>query len=750
MLKSLAIVFVAILTATAAFAADGARAQPPGDEGSGTAVPLALQRIQSQIVLDGVVNESTWMAVEPLPMTMYAPIFEGRPTEKTEIRIAYDDKYLYVSGVMNDSEPDGVRANSLYRDRYSGDDTFAIVLDTFNDNENALWFFTTPTGVRFDMSVSGDANFSGGRPMNSSWNTYWDVETSTHAEGWSAEMRIPFSSLGFQTVDGDVVMGLITYRYIARKNERHIFPAIPPNWGMGFAKPSVARDVVLTGVTAQRPVYFTPYVLGGIGQLAELSASETGYVNDRSSQREVGADLKYNVTSNLTLDLTVNTDFAQVEADDQQVNLSRFSLFFPEKRQFFQERSGVFDFNTGGPDRLFHSRRIGLGDEEPVRILGGARVVGRVGDWDVGALNMQTGSSGVNDLESENFGVVRLRRNVLNENSSVGGIATARFDGRGDYNVVYGLDAIARVTGEEYLTVQFAQVFDDTAGGSTLLESSLMRVSWQRRTSVGPFYSAVLSGIGKDFEPGIGFIRRQDNWQSRARVGYGWFAGEDSRIRQVTPEIGGFVVFRREDGSVESAELGAELEVELKSGGEFQLETQMEVEDLEDVLEFDNGSFVPAGRYTSGGAELSYRHSSGSLVRGRASASAGSFFDGRLIELSFSPSWAVSKHLEVGVDFAANFVSFPKRDQTFNFVVTGGRIQFALNRQVSATIFTQYNSAADFTSTNFRFRYNFQEGRDLWLVFDEGNNWNRLRETPTLPITDRRTLVLKYTHTLSR
>ena len=336
---------------------------------------LTLPRLSQPIELDGLSTEPAWDTVAPLPVTMYQPTYRGTPTERTEIRIAYDGEYLYASGRFYDAEPDGIRSNSLYRDRYSGDDTFALVLDTFNDNENALWFYTSPAGVRFDQAVANDAEFSGGRPINESWNTHWDVATVQTDEGWFAEMRIPYSSLGFQDNNGRVVMGMIAYRFIARKNERHVFPAIAPNWNMGFAKPSVAQDVVLEGVASQKPLYITPYTLGGFSQNAVLNDPETAYDRHESFTRDLGLDLKYNLTNNLTFDATVNTDFAQVEADDQQVNLTRFSLFFPEKRQFFQERAGIFAFNFGFQDRLFHSRRISLNDDgEAVRIFTGGPV----------------------------------------------------------------------------------------------------------------------------------------------------------------------------------------------------------------------------------------------------------------------------------------------------------------------------------------------------------------------------------------
>jgi hypothetical protein len=391
---------------------------------------MEVPRLSGPIEVDGVVDEAAWDEVEPLPMTMFAPTFREPITERTEVRIAHDDEYLYVSGRLYDSDPSGIRTNTFYRNQYSGDDLLAVVIDSFNDRETAVWFSTNPAGARTDRTVSNDAVFSGGEmPMNWDWNAHWDVATTQTDAGWFAEFRIPFSTLGFQVEDDTVTMGLIVYRFIARKNERQIFPAIDPRWGgLAFAKPSQAHRIVLRGVRQSRPVYVTPYSLAGFNRIPELVDTGEGpqrWTAEADPTTEVGVDLRYAPFPNLTLDLTANTDFAQVEADDQQINLTRFPLFFPEKRQFFQERASTFRFNTGGEsNRLFHSRRIGLEDGEIVRIYGGGRVVGRTGGTDFGLLTMQT--AGARGGSSENMSVLRVNRQILNPYSSVGAMVTSR------------------------------------------------------------------------------------------------------------------------------------------------------------------------------------------------------------------------------------------------------------------------------------------------------------------------------------
>jgi len=714
-----------------------------------------LPRVQFPIKLDGNVTDEEWGNISPLPLVVYQPVFGAEPSEKTEIRVAYDDNYLYVSGRLYESHPSGVRANSLYRDRWSGDDTFAIILDTFNDNETGLWFFTSPNGVRFDMSLSNDVNFGGGNPfgsaINSSWNTYWDVATQVTDEGWFAEMRIPYSSLGFQDVDGRVEMGMSVYRYIAHLNERHLYPAIPPNWNMGFAKPSQAQRVILEGVQSQKPVYITPYGLVGPNKTSELNDDETEYVIDNDATREIGLDVKYNITSNLTADLTINTDFAQVEADDQQVNLTRFSLFFPEKRQFFQERSGLFEFSYGFRDRLFHSRRIGVFEGEIVPIYGGARLVGRVGSWDIGVLDMQTTES--TELPSENFGVARLRRRVINPFSNAGGMLTSRLGVDGSYNVAYGLDGVVRVVGDEYATLKFSQTFDDEIAkvyDFDFLESSLIYARWERRTNQNLGYSFFYQRTGRDFEPGIGFKRRDNVAQVFGRIGYGWFAPAESTVRMVSPRLFTSNYFRNDDGTVESAFVGGNIGVEFKSSAQARLRLEWNYEDIrDDTLSFPGDTQIPPGSYRFAQLEGSYQLPNVSLFRGGVDFSAGSFYDGSSFAVGLSPTWNLSRHIEIGGGYSFTKADFPERRQGFAVHLARIRAQIGFNTKASISGFIQYNSSDDIFAANVRMRYNFREGQDLWLVYNEGVNTDRGALDPSPPTTSYRAVLIKYTHTFA-
>jgi hypothetical protein len=507
---------------------------------------IELPRLASPVRIDGDMSDSAWAAIPPLPLTMHLPAFGGVPSQRTEIRVAYDDGSLYAAGWFFDSRPDEIRVNSLYRDRWSGDDAFALLVDGFNDNENGLWFYTNPAGVRMDESISADA-----RSYNESWNAVWDVATRVTDEGWFAEMRIPLSTIGFEARDGRVVMGLTVTRLIARNNERVTFPAIDPRHE--FRQPSVMQDVVLRGVVPHRPVYLTPYLLSGWDRRATLPPGGAAYASQEDFVRELGADLRYGVSDNLHLDLSLNTDFAQVEADDEQVNLTRFPLFFPEKRQFFQERAGVFEFDFGPGGRLFHSRQIGLApDRTPIRMLGGARVVARSGAWDLAGLDVQTDER--DTIPSENLGVMRIRRRVLNPFSYAGTMLTSRFAGGGRYHVGTGLDAYLKLMDNEYLTVRGAATFDDSDGSPGLLGRSQLYAQWQRRSTRGLTYFAQFHRVGADYRPELGFLPRQDFTRLALFSEY-YIHPARSTVRTHGPGAIGYAFLRNGDHSLETSYL---------------------------------------------------------------------------------------------------------------------------------------------------------------------------------------------------
>ncbi|NER10862.1 Carbohydrate family 9 binding domain-like [Muriicola jejuensis] len=711
--------------------------------------PMSIDRV-GNIHFDGKVDEPEWEAIEPLPLVQYEPRAGEPPTERSEIRLAFDDTYLYVSIRAFESHENEIRATSLYRDRIAGSDHLEILLDTYNDNQTGYIFTTTPTGIRNDAEVFNDAivsTLSSGGAFNRDFNTFWDAESVMSDQGWTAEMRIPFTSLRFQEIDGQVTMGIIVQRKIAHKNERLVFPAVPPITNWAFLRPSLAQKIVFTGIRPSKTIYVTPYVLGGYDRGFTLNESGDAYLENKDTQWNVGGDVKYSITNNLTADFTINTDFAQAEADDQLVNLTRFSLFFPEKRQFFQERSAIFDFRTGGISRLFFSRRIGLTSTgEQVPIYGGIRLIGRSDDWDFGLLDMQTQS--LDTIPSENFGVLRVRKRVFNQNSFLGAMFTSRLDANGESNLAYGLDGLIRVAGDDYLTVQWAQAFDSRLpeGASDNFKNGRLALEMTRRRRQGLGYTLGTIFSGENYNPGVGFVDRSNFKYVTALLSQTWLNQKGPFIFHTLQPFGNTFLDNREDRVI-SSEYGLEWAFTRRNQDSGGLKFTKAYERLTSEFSLAQGVILPVGQYDFYRIGARYTQAIDRTLRTGIEYETGSFYDGWLHSLSISPSWYLSKHLQLNLEYVYNNGTFDARDDRLDFHIARLRVGTALDRKLSLNGLFQYNGAQDIFSFNARFRYNFREGQDLWIVLNSGYNTDRMGTFPTLPSVNNQSVLVKYIHT---
>jgi hypothetical protein len=714
---------------------------------------VIIPRLTDSITFDGKPFDEVWNTIEPFPMIMHSPVFGKPVTERTEVRIAHDDRFLWVGARLYDRDPSKIQVTSKKRDEFAGQsDNFTIVLDTYDDNENAVAFMTNPSGLRTDMTINkdaeGDMSSPNSMPMNASWNTFWDVLTETTDEGWFVEMRIPLSSMRFQDTDGKVTMGLIVWRWIPHLNEIYTYPPIPQKWNMSFFKPSQAQNVLFENIESGKPLYITPYVLGGFGQEHVLNEDETEWIKETEPELNAGLDIKYAITSNMTLDLTVNTDFAQVEADDQMINLSRFSLYFPEKRQFFLERAGIFDFNTGISNTLFYSRRIGLNEEEIIPIIGGARVIGRQGSWDFGVLDMQTTKS--DSLPSENFGVIRLKRKTFNPYSYFGSIFTSRLGMDGSYNLVYGFDGLIRVTGDEYLKLVWAQSFENGQNNNPFaLNNSRYMINWERRNTVGFAYDLFLSGFGPEFNPGIGFESREDYTCAGAILHYGLVAPEESSLYKHNFHLRNQNFFSVSHNKTESVTIMPGYGFEMKNSMFWSLYLGYNYEDVFETIEISDDTEVPVGEYKFWSMEGMLMTSISKPFMTMLLMKAGSYFDGNRISLGLEPTWCVSSTVQLSVFYEYNRVNFSERNQDFLAHIIRLKTLFMFSTKLTVSAFIQYNSDEHNIISNFRLRYNPREGNDFYIVYNEGTNTDLDREIPSYPRMSDRTLLLKYTYTFA-
>lgn len=702
-------------------------------------------RLSEPITFDGMMDEAAWGSVPSLGFTMHWPSYDGDLTERTDMRIFYDDEYLYVGAICYDSDPGAMQETSFDRDDISEKaDAIALIIDSYNDNENAQVFSVTLTGARADLTIKNDAQ--GADTYSMSWNSYWDAKVMKTNEGWHVEMRIPFSSLRFQVKDGKANMGIGTYRYIARKREMQIYPDVPPDWGYwSFAKPSKLQDMEFEGIDSKRPWYTSPYILGGLGHHHEYDdLDNANKIMDRDL--ELGLDVQHAFSENLNADFTINTDFAQVEADDQAVNLSRFSLFFPEKRRFFLERSSTFDFKADGNNNLFYSRRIGIDDGDLVPLLGGVRLVGRMQSWDVGVINMQ--SRKVQDIAPENFGVLRLRRNVFNSRSYLGGMFTSRANTEGYSNIAYGLDGTLNVFGDDYLKFNVAQSQDsEEPSGLDPGDRARIYVQWENRQTRGIGYEFSYSNVGDNYNPGLGFERRYNFSEYKGKLGYIKYMEESRDLRRVEMSVDAGTSLSNTTKNVETRSLGGRFALNWDRGNEVSLNTELLIDRVPEAFSLSDDIEIVPQEYQNIEYRLSYNTASVAMVNATVNMSAGKFYGGDLINTSISPAAILSKYLRLSGYYQYSYIDFADMGETFESHLARLKLSVSFNVKWSISGTAQYSSLNELSAVNMRLRYNPADGNDLYLVINEVVNNNPTAVTPKLPLSEARAVMVKYVHT---
>ena len=718
--------------------------------------PLVIPVIKGALKFDGLVDDPCWENIEPLKLVMHIPTFGLEPTEKSDVFICHDNDYIYVGGRFFDSEPEKISVTSRLRDNIPPtEDGFFILFDTFHDHENAVVFHTNAGGVREDMTIAKDGTEP--NPWNNTWNTFWDVKTTRDNTGWFMEMRIPLSSLRFREKNGKVEMAMICFRYIPRKFEIDIDPAIPRDWGFwSFLKVSRGRTIWLEGVHSKKPFYIAPYVTGGLTNESVLNAENTAYRIQSNSKFTGGLDVKYGLTSNLTADLTINTDFAQVESDNLQVNLTRFSLFLPEKRLFFQERASNFDFTFDDRNTLFYSRQIGLHEGNVVPIIAGIRLVGREGPWDIGLLDMQTApfkskESGVSDLPSENFGVIRLRRRVFNENSYIGGILTSRTGTDGTYNEVAGLDGIINIFGNDYLDIKYAQSFDEKFRKNGFsIDGSRIWFDWQRRKEAGLGYDFFYSRAGNKYEPDMGFEFRSNYYSVGTKLKYGLIAGENSKIATNTFLLNGQLWKDNTTNVTQSGLISAGYSLGLKSSTAFSFQVNHAYEFLADTFFLSHDvviAFIPSGNYGYNFATFLFNTPYTKKVFFNLMSNIGQYYDGNQFTTRLSAAFKFGAFLNLAPSLEYDIIKFPSRNQNFTGKVASLMAIIMFSNKVFLSALAQYSNVSHSILTNLRFRYNPKEGHDLYIVFNEGRNIELNREVPALSPVANSGILVKYTYT---
>ena len=676
---------------------------------------MSIHQTSEEIKVDGILDEPVWQNVEPIRQLYQIQPDQGEPaTEQSEVRIMYDGKKLYFGFIFYDSEMDKIVANDMRRDSSGlrSNDYGFLLLDTYNDRRNAVFFRFTPVGGMEDTAVSN----SGGS-LNTSWDIVWECRCRINEDNWTAEIAIPFSQLRFERSD---VMnwGLNFGREIARKREIAAWNEAPKTYG-GLAKYRTAYFGTLEGIAGifpSRHLELLPYVLPGASY--ESSTEETEGVFD------AGLDLKYGVTPNLTADLTFNTDFAQVEADQEQVNLTRFDLFFPEQRPFFLEGASIFDvgiprpsFRRPPPLLLFYSRQIGLAEGRAIPILGGGKMTGKIGPYGIGILNVSTNtfeeeetSIPEEDMFSEphtNYSVVRMNRDIL-AGSTVGGIFINKQDADA-YNRTAGLDFSYRPTREINIQGLWSRTFEADILGN----SNAFFIGGDWRTNLFRL-DASYTDIGEDFNPEVGYIQRRDVRRFRGGGSYTpWPDKFGIREIQIGPEID---LVLTQANELETQEITFDTQFEFETGDDIGFEVKNTIENL-DVGFNLQGEEIPEGDYNFTSFQVSGRTSSSRMISGQLQVEFGEFYSGTrrgfLIDATARPTAKLS--IEPFIEF--NRITL--LGEEFDANAFGGRVSYSFSTILFTKLFTQWSTDRDVLSANFLVNYIYRPGSDFYLVFDQ-------------------------------
>ncbi len=701
--------------------------------GSAAAQTVRAVRTDRPPTIDGILDEPFWQTIEPVSDFRQRVPVDGAPSsERTELRVAFDDDKLYFAIVAFDSDPTGIRRSILHREgRIDQDDNIRIGLDTYHDRRNAYIFEINPLGTQGDALITDEDMTL----ADWNWEGVYESEGRITEDGWVVEAAVPFTTIRFAD-SASPTMGILMERTIRRKNEMVYFPHIGQEFSRALTQ--VSQYATLTGLEGLRRGRYMeakPFAIAG----RSVAGGTEGSDGNTETLNDLGLDLKYSVTSNLTLDATLNPDFAQVEADNVQINLTRFGLFFPEKREFFLERAGLFDFGDTEATQIFFSRRIGIAND----IVGGGRLTGQAGPLSVGALSLFTDDATGTDGRMVAGGlnsVLRLRADPF-PRTTVGGILTSLETDDGSNRVVGG-DLAIRFAGSSFVRGWVARSSGDgvgTRGGGEATAGTLEADLRNSLLSVG----AGFNQVPENFNPALGFVRRRD--MRRASGSLAAFPRfEQSRwARQLLTVVHGERITGL-DGEPQSTFLLSRNMLTFESGNRAMVFLTRRSETL-DAPAHIQGRQIPVGNHVFRGVQLRFNTNDSREFSARGGLGAGEFWNGSGRELSIGGMWKTGPYLTISGDYTRNDINLPVEDGDFATQLFGITILGAVSRSLFANALVQYDDVSNMVQANVRINWIHTPGSDLFVVFDTGYLTGDLLD-PRTERWQRRTGVVKVTY----
>ncbi len=715
----------------------------PANEGEPTARVGRATEAAEVPILDGILDDEVWKDADVFTDFVQAEPHEGQPaTERTEVRILYDDSAIYVGVICYDSEPDGIVVTDTRRDSdLTNMDGFKFILDTYHDKQTGFVFGTNPAGLEYDGQVTnnGETGRMGatrqttgsGGGFNLNWDASWQVEARIHDEGWSAEFAIPLRSLRYESAKPQT-WGLNFYRNIRRKREEDYWSPVSRIYNIN--RVSSAGELQALNLDTPRNFKVTPYVLGS-------SARDYETQDKNELDGEWGVDAKFGVTPSLNLDLTYNTDFAQVEVDEQQVNLTRFNLFFPEKREFFLENAGLFSVGkSSGREQsveLFFSRKIGIDEDGGiVPIIAGARLSGKAGSYDVGFMNMQTDNV-VSVTPANNYTVARVNREFPNR-SHVGFIfvnrmATGDDSGQDNWNRTWGIDGKLGI-GEEWTFNGFASR-TETPGATGRQHSWAAKAEYADRDFT---FNVDYTEVGEDFNPEVGFLQRAGYrsiqggplWHVRT-PSIGW-------LRELRPHVT-YRSFWDFEGFQETGYLHLDVHVDWENGAHFSPATNITTEGLKEPFEIAEGIVIPPGKYHNTILAWQWNTDESARVAYSGGIDYGGFFSGT--RRSVTTEFIFRKGGTANVSARWQYNDIDLKEGRFKANLGQLRFNYNFTPSIYFQSLAQYNDSADVWSANLRFTWLTTSSTGLYVVFNTNEGLGDLLVGP-----QSRSFIVKYTH----
>jgi len=696
-------------------------------------VTLRAVRLTGAIDVDGQLDEPAYRDVPSISDFIQVEPQQGPPaTQKTEVWILFDDEAIYVSFRCWESNPERMIADEMRRDSFNipNQEFVGFSFDTFKDRRNGFAFNVTPLGAFMDGQVTDERSYNG------DWNPVWLVKPGRFEGGWTLETRVPFKSLRYQP-GSEQEWGIQLRRENKWKNEISYITHMPrtfANRGMMAVSTwatLVGLRVPPTGVRLD----VKPYVTGSLS----TDRAARPPVSNRPDG-DFGVDARWGLTGNLSADLTYNTDFAQVEADEQQVNLTRFSLFFPEKREFFLENQGIFAFGgpgvsggaSGDMPTMFYSRRIGLGRGQVVPIEGGGRLTGRAGPFVIGLIDIQSSEAPALGVQGTNFGVARVKRDILRR-SSIGAMATYRSRGETTpgQSTLYGVDSTLTFFDGVFVNAYWARTETRVADTSYRAQLDWNGDRWGAQ--------AERLFVGPAFDPGIGFVRRPDMAKTQALFRFSPRPGRVGRIRKFTYQVSGSSTANSR-GRVESEDLSGQFAIDFQNGDRLSTQYNHSFEYLPRPFAVSSGVTLPVADYAFDDVQLSFTFTQQRRLSGTLALQVGEFYNGTIRSLAFTGGrLEFSRQLNIEPSTTFNWVELPAGRFTNRLV--GSRVTYTLTPRTFVSALIQYNSSGRSLGSNVRFRWEYTPGSEVFVVYNDQRDTLR----PGLPELMNRSLIFKTT-----